>query len=196
MDDLKRTQVHFEDGRRADKVVQELSNPSTGEGQVVTEFFVEPKVEKKLAKRVVETRKPVVVKREIEEVDESTGEVLSRKVESTEPEVRMELREHIQTNQAVALNAANDCDCYVTMEDMKKCFVEGFAAVARGMKDDDVAVQSHDGEKAEGVRMQSVVGERLQEKAKGFMNYVSENTVLWLVIGGLAAVLVYVAFMQ
>ena len=50
----ERQNVFLEDGRRAEKVVQQNSDPSSGEEKIVTEFWEEPKIEKKLTKRVVD----------------------------------------------------------------------------------------------------------------------------------------------
>ena len=62
------------DGRKAESV-ENNPDPMTK----VTEVYVEPKQEKKLAKRI--TEKLCVCEREIETIDESTGEVISKVVE-------------------------------------------------------------------------------------------------------------------
>ena len=64
----------FEDGRKAEKIENNL-DPMTK----VIEVYVEPKPEKKLAQRI--TEKFCVCEREIETIDELTGEVVSRSVE-------------------------------------------------------------------------------------------------------------------
>jgi len=63
----------FEDGRKAEKI--EIDQGKTR----VTEIYVEPKPEKKLAQRI--TEKYCVCEREIETIDEVTGEIVSRVVE-------------------------------------------------------------------------------------------------------------------
>ena len=63
----------YDDGRKAEKV--EIDQGKTK----VTEIYVEPKPEKKLAQRIIE--KYCVCEREIETIDEYTGEVVSRTVE-------------------------------------------------------------------------------------------------------------------
>lgn len=63
----------FDDGRKAEKV--EIDQGKTK----VIEIYVEPKPEKKLAQRI--TEKYCVCEREIETLDEATGEVLNRVVE-------------------------------------------------------------------------------------------------------------------
>ena len=63
----------LEDGRKAEKV-------EIDQGKVkVTEIYVEPKQEKKLSQRI--TEKYCVCERQIETIDESTGQVISTIVE-------------------------------------------------------------------------------------------------------------------
>lgn len=64
----------FSDGRKAEKVENNL-DPMTK----VTEVYVEPKQQKKLAQRI--TERLCVCERELETIDESTGEVVDRVVE-------------------------------------------------------------------------------------------------------------------
>ncbi len=62
-------EIVFDDGRKAEKIEKD-------EGKTkVTEIFVEPKLEKKLAQRV--TEKYCVCERVIETIDESTGEIVN-----------------------------------------------------------------------------------------------------------------------
>jgi hypothetical protein len=63
----------YSDGRKAEKV--EVDHGKTR----VTEIYVEPKPEKKLAQRV--TEKYCVCEREIEIIDENTGEVVEKLIE-------------------------------------------------------------------------------------------------------------------
>jgi len=182
---MKKHLIHLEDGRKADKIVQETADPTSGESTIVTEIHVEPKIEKHLAQRIVETKKPIVVRREIESVDEVTGEVVERRVESLAPEAKMELREHIQTNASVAaLGAKEDCDCFVTQEDMQRTFTEGFMAVARALNS-DAPMQSGN------VTMQDIVADKVEGDAA---NSDWMGKVLWVSSAMLAALLVYVLF--
>lgn len=64
----------LEDGRKAERVENNLDSMTK-----VTEVYVEPKQEKKLAQRI--TERFCVCEREVETIDESTGEVVSRSVE-------------------------------------------------------------------------------------------------------------------
>jgi hypothetical protein len=63
----------YEDGRKAEKI--EIDQGKTK----VTEIYVEPKTEKKLAQRI--TEKYCVCEREIETIDENTGEIVSKVIE-------------------------------------------------------------------------------------------------------------------
>lgn len=62
------------DGRKAEKIENEVDQFTK-----VTEVFVEPKPQKKLSQRI--TERLCVCEREVETIDESTGEVLSKVVE-------------------------------------------------------------------------------------------------------------------
>jgi hypothetical protein len=79
----------LEDGRRAEKRVQETAD------QIITELHMEPERPLVLQQRIVETKKPMVVERRIQKVN-SAGEVIEQRVESTEPKIDMQLREHIE----------------------------------------------------------------------------------------------------
>jgi len=123
MDEITREAVHTTDGRKGDKVVT-ASLTDAGEKKTVTEFWVEPKVEKRLSQRVVEFERPVVHRREIETVDEATGTVVEKKVESIDPDVKMQLREHIAVQHSVkAQSVDEDCDCHVTKEELQQGLV-------------------------------------------------------------------------
>jgi len=186
MEEMQKQVVYLEDGRRATKIVQEEDNVKTGETKIVTEVWAEPKIDKKLTHRVVEHRKPVIHRREIETVDEETGEVVERKVESIEPDVRMELREHIQTNSSVGALSVDDCDCYITQADMQKTLTEGLLAVTRALHDHEVESTCP----ATKVSLQSIIGEKI-EKSSGL------DTVGITLCGAIAIVaglFVYVVF--
>jgi len=176
--------IHLEDGRLADKVIQEVAN-SNGESKIITEVFAEPKVEKKLMQRVVETKRPVIVRREIEDVDES-GEVISRRVESSEPAVKLELREHIETNALVsALSATEDCNCYVTQEDVQKTVLEAVAAIGRLVQENKTVAAPT-----------LTAKEQIEQKFSNFnLGGVTENsnmsTYLMMAIAALAGVFIY-----
>ncbi len=72
----------FNDGRKAEKI--EVDQGKTK----VIEIYVEPKPEKKLAQRI--TEKYCVCEREIETLDELTGEVIDKVVEKVSDGVVLE----------------------------------------------------------------------------------------------------------
>jgi len=185
MEEIKKEAVYLEDGRKADKIVQEKLGVVNGETQVVTEVWAEPKIEKKLTHRVVEHKRPIIHKREIEVVDEN-GEVVEKRIESLEPEVKMQLREHIQSETQVAAQSVGkeDCDCLVTQEEMKKAFTEGFVTIAKLLKPD----QSEAYEDTKVSAMQVMVGEKLEAEAAAPNKM---GMILWGTIATLAAILVY-----
>jgi hypothetical protein len=86
----------LEDGRKAEKVE---NNPDSL--TKVTEVYVEPKPTKKLSQRI--TERFCVCEREIETVDEATGEVVDRVVENlcAQGEVRDVSREGSSALKAV-----------------------------------------------------------------------------------------------
>lgn len=79
--------ITLEDGRTAERITTVVDGKST------TEIFVEPKTEKKLNSRVTEHTKPVVYRRDIETIHDDGS--IETKVESIEPIVTMQTREHI-----------------------------------------------------------------------------------------------------
>lgn len=64
----------LDDGRKAEKVENKIDQFTK-----VTEVYVEPKLTKKLSQRI--TEKLCVCEREIETIDEYTGEVVSKVIE-------------------------------------------------------------------------------------------------------------------
>lgn len=103
----------LDDGRKAERVEMEPDNRTK-----VVEVYVEPKVEKKLSKRI--TERYCVCEREIETIDENTGEVVSRVVEKVngdtvvdsqsvasvpcEKSIKKLVEEKIQENKKLNLN--------------------------------------------------------------------------------------------
>lgn len=191
-DEMKKQVITLEDGRRAERIIQEENNEC--EGKVVTELWVEPAIEKRLSQRVVEYKKPVVHRREVEFVDELSGEVIERKIESIEPDVKMQLREVIKTESSVvnAQSVEQPCDCYVTQEEIQNTFREGFMTVAKALSEGRVQFQSFEEEKPKVSAMQAMVGERVKEAEEGGLDTV--GALLWTVIAGLAATFTYIAF--
>ena len=167
--------IRLEDGRHAERLVREDVNDS-GEAVTVTELFVEPKIEKKLAKRVVEYTRPVIHRREIETVDEATGAVVDKKVESIDPSVKMELREHV-----VSVPKAEEVSSqsYVTREELKDLILALKTPVTATAPDVSVKKEAEDffAETPKKVRMQEVV----QERVEASHNLLSPASILLMV---------------
>lgn len=131
---MSKEQIRLEDGRKAERIVSEVSED--GVTKKITEILAEPAVELKLYKREIEHSKPVVYKKETELVD-ADGNVIEKKVETTDTEVPLQLREHLATSAAIKTQSVEDCDCSVTREELKE-FAYTFATslMANQAKDD------------------------------------------------------------
>lgn len=154
MEDLKKETIHLEDGRKAERLIQEAADPNTGEATTTIEVWAEPKIEKKLTQRVIESRRPVVYRREIEHVDE-TGQVVEKKVETIDPDVKMELREHIRTNDSVSAMNVKEDNCYATQEDIKNMISEGLTTIVKMLHPESE-------EPVGNVSMQSIIEEKIE----------------------------------
>ena len=193
---MEKQHFYLDDGRKAEKVILGEVNEK-GESKIITEIYAEPKAEKKLVQRSVDYSKPMVYKREIETVDESTGDVVERKVESLTPEVEMALREHIKSESpSISSLSEKDCDCYVTKEEMTQAIVEGFATITKMLNTCSgcdqpknqcccksmIATQS--------IPAQEVLAEKVNaNNSKDFYHHL-----LWAGIAVVAGVLVFVVF--
>lgn len=121
MDELRIEKLSMEDGRQAERHIKEEGYCENEQTRVI-DLYVEPERPKKLAKRIVEKRRPCVYRREIETVDEN-GDVIDRKIESLDPEDKMRLVDHIATygqNNVSAQAVADECGCPVTRDDLKE----------------------------------------------------------------------------
>lgn len=185
----ERQNVFLEDGRRAEKVVQLSSDPS-GEERIVTEFWEEPKIEKKLTKRVVDYKKPLVYKREIEFTDE-TGEIIEKKVESVESESKLELREHIKVApQVESLSVSNNQDAsYVTREELQGVVSEGIMMLARTLK-------QNTSENVNKVSAQSILDEKYKTDTPVVNKDTTKDVILWIVLGLISGAFAYVTFIM
>lgn len=121
MDEVRIEKLNMEDGRQAERHIMDDGYCEDEQTRTI-DLYVEPERPKTLAKRIVEKRRPCVFRREIETVDEN-GEVIDRKVESIDPEDKMQLVQHIATHQpsftAQSMPVTDDCGCPVTREDLK-----------------------------------------------------------------------------
>lgn len=181
--------MFLEDGRRAEKVVQSNIDPSSSEEKIVTEIWEEPKIEKKLSKRVVDYKKPLVYKREIEFTDE-TGEVIERKTESLEPESKLQLREHLKA-QSVESVSAQSVEPYVTREELQGVVTEGLMMLARTLKEQDVKTDKVSSYQAVLDQKYAPSPDLKTEKPLD-----AKNLGLWAVLGLISAAFMYVTFIM
>jgi hypothetical protein len=183
--DPKKIQTILEDGRKAEKVVTEVQE----EGKKITELWVEPTIEKRLSKRVVEYTKPVVHRREIETVDEETGDIKERHIESLDPEVKMELREIIKSNQSVSAMSVEEPPCYVTEQLLQRTVHDGVLAIVKALK--EPSSSDNYGNDDTVSAMQVMVGDKVetetQDKTEQMVGWG-----LWTLIAALGSALLYV----
>lgn len=116
MDDMKTEKWTLEDGRRAERRVTE-QNTEDGQVERVVELHVEAERPMMLQKRVIEKSKPIVYERMVETVDPKTGLVVDQKVESIEPQIKMQLVDHIAVADNMEAQSMSS-DCHVTKEEM------------------------------------------------------------------------------
>jgi hypothetical protein len=149
--------VWTEDGRSGEKRIKEVVG-NDGTKTIYEELWVAPKPpEKRLHSRVTKHVRPVVHTVETELVDEDTQEVLDRKVESIDPESKMEIRRHIKSEATLsAMSVEEESNCYVTRDELKDAIVQAVRSVHE--IDDcyhDVDACSHDT-----IDAQSLLGEK------------------------------------
>ncbi len=184
--------VFLEDGRRAEKIVQLNYDPSSEEEKIITEFWEEPKIEKKLSKRVIDYKKPLVYKREIELTDEN-GEVIEHKVESLESESKLELRKHIKADDSVQSLSTQSNEAYVTREELQGVVSEGLMMLARTLKENNLK----DPNAGKVSSYQAIMDEKYNPALpKNEENLDAKNYGLWAVLGVISAVFVYVTFIM
>lgn len=127
----------LDDGRRAEKRVTEVKNCNDGLSERVIELHVEDERPMLLQQRVKEKSKPFVFERTTEIIDPKTGEVTDQKLESIDPQAKMQFFEHHVAAPVVAPVVAaqsadadaDECDCHVTKEEMIETIVAAIKAV-------------------------------------------------------------------
>ena len=194
--DMSNKPVWTEDGRSGEKRVKEVAD-GDGAKRVYEELWVEPKQEKRLAKRQVKHIRPVEHTIETEIIDEDTQEVIDRKVESIDPDSKMELRRHLVSEATLSAQSADkeDCDCWVTRDELKDAIVAAVKAVSSEDADNDYYVENYSEPTAPVASAQSV----LEEKYDGGGSVAAKSGNVWTVVlasacmvlaGGIVAVLV------
>jgi len=167
--------ITLEDGRRAERKTVKTFDPKTREGIEVVETSVEPKVNLRLARREITKTRPVVHRRETELVDEESGEVLQREVESIDPEVKMEVRERVVS--AASLPEKPEVP-FVTREELREDITHAMCVFDRKVNGDYA------------VSAQSMVEERLGGKSGTSWFNVALVATMGALIAGIIWVLV------
>ena len=185
--------MFLEDGRRAEKVVQLNLDPSSSEERIITEIWEEPKIEKKLAKRVVDYKKPLVYKREIEFVD-SSGEIVERKVESLESEAKLEVREHLKAASFDSVSAQSVDPPYVTREELQGVVSEGLMMLARTLKENNLKDPGVDKVSSYQTLMEEKYAPAVGSKEEKPLDV--KNLGLWAILGMISSAFIYVTFMM
>jgi DNA-directed RNA polymerase specialized sigma54-like protein len=131
MEETKVEKIRLRDGRYGEVKTREAKDYETGQGEVVYEHFEEEPKQLHLKQRVTEKKRPIVYERVIESIN--GNEVVERKVESIDPSVNMQLKEHI----GLAKVEAQSIDpCYVTAQDLKDAMLEMAQAIKDGNNND------------------------------------------------------------
>jgi len=171
MDDVKIEQIYMEDGREAERHVRD-----DGEQRVLELYVEPPRPAKKLTKRVIEKKRPVVYERIVETMGEGHDDngqplVVERKVEATDPKVEMKLLEHhVAQPQAEKVSAQSlpkkkadlPAEQYVTKDDLEQAIL----AVVKAVRTQPVEEQEEEEatvKQAPKLSMQQVVGERVEQ---------------------------------
>lgn len=208
---MKKNKLVTEDGRMAEKVIRD---EDVGDSvKRVTEVYVEPKPEKKLHKRVVEYTKPVVHKRDVEVIDEETGE--TRIIEYTKPVVHR--REYEVLDEATGEIIEKKIDTipfdekkafkkkkpfdwrkeaefeeknnYVTKEDLHASMVMLAELLKKGDSEPVVSTQSVFMDDVPQISAQSMIEDRINKKKLPIT-----NIILWSVISIQIALLGFLIF--
>jgi len=176
MADERREEIRLEDGRKADRITVKSFDPETREGVEVVETRVEPKVERHLARRETKKTRPCVHERITEIVDEETGEIVKKEIESIDPDIKLQVREQIVS--ASSLPQEEDPGI-VTREELREDIRDAVVVLAQHLVVPEDQV----------VSAQSVVEQRLTTKKFPVL-----NVALIAATGALIAGIVWVLF--
>ena len=129
--------IYLRDGREAEQRVVERVGNDGSVTERVTEIHAEPVKTMSLEQRVTERVKPIVFEREIDTIKD--GQVTEKKVETIDPEVKMELRQHVGFAPAPVETRVVG----VTKEDLHDLLMEfnGPRQPARSALQDDIAAR-------------------------------------------------------
>ena len=128
--------IYLRDGREAEqRVVERLGNDGSVTERV-TEIHAEPAKTMALEQRIIERVKPIVFEREIDTIKD--GQVVEKKVEALDPEVKMELRQHLGLEPAPVVVPEQP----MTKSDLRDLLMElRPQPIARGALQDDIAAR-------------------------------------------------------
>ena len=154
----------MEDGRRAERHIIDDGNEC--DGTTVTEVYVEPKIEKKLSQRVKEHRRPCIYEREIETIDEYTGEVVDRIVESADERPLKVVERLVSSPEVISAQSyKQESDCERLRQDLREDIKDALN-IALDSKKRDLGYASAQDHSSRGQisAMQAQVGERVGNK--------------------------------
>lgn len=193
-----RKEIMLEDGRKAERVVREDIDCDSQAGVRITEIWADPKVElpsRNLAQRVVEKLEPVVHTRELETFDEVTGELISKDIESIEPNIKMQVVERlVSTHSLEEVSVQSAEDCLVTRDEMREDICEAMKMVVKAVSHGHDHHHGSDCCKEQKVSdMQVVTEDRLAVKKNGMS---VANMALLAVISAQVAGLAWILFVM
>jgi hypothetical protein len=166
-------QIILEDGRKAEKIIEQETD------KITTELWVEPLIPKKLEKRVVEFKKPFVHKREIEIIGED-GSIIEKRVESIDPEEKVQLREVVKVEQNNISAQSVGEENYITKDD----FDNGIKMVINSLNNKKTETPSYNKVSA----MEVMIGDKTKTEDQ---NNETLSMILCGIIAMLAATLLY-----
>lgn len=186
MDEVKIEPFFLADGRRGEKHIKD-----SGE-ECVTELHVEPERAKQLATRIIEKKRPCVVSREIQTIN-ANGEVVDTKIESVDPATVMGATPQLSLQSVPA--SEEDCNCFVTKEDLEKLADQMAASTREGIVTAAKIIMEQQSAAAPTTANVSKVSSIQQEIANRIENSGKPKNMLWTVlIVSLLGVLGYVVF--
>jgi len=179
MADEKREEIRLEDGRKADRTIVKSFDPESREGVEVVETRVEPKVDRHLARRETKKTRPCVHERIVEHIDENTGEVVKKEIESIDPDIKLQVREQIVS--ASSLPQEEDSGI-VSREELREDILDAAVVLAQHL----AVPEDH------AVSAQSMVEQRLTSQKK----FPVLNVAMIAATGALIAGIVWVLFVM
>jgi hypothetical protein len=177
MADKQIEKIHLDDGR-----VAERHTTINEQGDEVVEMFVEPKKTLNLDKRIVNKHKQVLAEQIIETIQD--GQVIDRKVVSSDPTPKMQLVDHI----AVSGGDINP-NQYLTAQQVGPIVTDAVVAGVQAILENQASYAP-----SQTVSAQSVVEERV-------LSQTSSNKNLWIGVAVVAllvqfAVCAYIAYVN